>query len=448
MRLWNVFFVALLGTITLSLSSCLVDGVPIGDDSGSKAVVDPNDNPGAFNRLICDPFHTNSQLARERGFFGNIYYIPDTSICHGGPNPGSGSNNSGSDESGGGNSSDNGNSGSNGNGNSNSGGSSHGNGHHKVGSLSEDEGDDEGGACFKNVEEYIQKGTLVDAYLYLDRLFVQSQPFTNGIVDDKGNTIDLAGVKFYENFAVDMHAYLQLGSAEQPGLYQLALISDDGALLKRVDENGNEVILVNNNGSHPTQMACGDEPIYMDRNTKIPIKLQQFQGSRKNITMIAMWRPYDPNNSDATSLCGKRGNGYFFDSTKTPIQPKKPFYDLLLNNWKVLTNENFQFPSQEDNPCAPKEATLLMSGFNRDSLTRNSVTVSWTTNIPASSQLEIKNLTTGATYRTALDVTLSTSHHMTALDLSPFTLYSVRAISTTPGGQTVQSDENAFRTAR
>jgi hypothetical protein len=435
MRLWNVFFVALLGTITLSLSSCLVEGGSIGDEGGSKAVVDPNGNPGTLNRLICDPFQTNSQLARENGLFGNIYYIPDTSICHGGPNPGSG--NSGNGNSG------NGNSG-NGNGNSNG----NGNGHHKVSSLSEDEGGDDGGACFKNVEEFIQKGTLVDAFLYLDRLNVQTQPFNNGIVDDQGNTVDLAGVKFYQNFAVDMHAYLQLGVAEQPGLYQLALISDDGALLKRVDENGNEVILVNNNGSHPTQMSCSEELVQMDRDTKLPVKLQQFQGSRKAITMVAMWRPYDPNNADATSLCGKRGNGYFFDSSQTPIKLKKPFYDLLLNGWKILENENFQFPSQEDNPCAPKEEALLLTGFSITSFNRASATVNWISNIPSSGQIELKNVSTGEITRGALDPGLAQNHTLTIQGLSPSTLYSIRAISTTPGGQTVQTDERAFKTPR
>src|SRR3954465_2854238 len=93
MRIWNVFFVALLGLFTLSLSSCLVEGTDIGSESGSTGVVDPNSNPGALSRLICDRPHTNNQLARERGFFGNVYYIPDTSICLGGPNPDSGNSN-------------------------------------------------------------------------------------------------------------------------------------------------------------------------------------------------------------------------------------------------------------------------------------------------------------------------------------------------------------------
>lgn len=393
MRLRYVLFLALLTSITLSLSSCLVETSDIGGAGGTKTVVDPNGNPNEnATRLICDPFSSNSQIGRERGLFGNIYHIPDKSIC------------------------------------------------------SQSKGED-GGACFKNVEDYINKGTLANAYIYLDRLFVQSQPFTKGLVDSNGNAIDLQGVNFYENFAVDVNAQLQLAENEAPGYYQLALISDDGALLKQVNSDGTEVILVNNNGSHPTKMACADTPIWMDHNP-VNIKLQQFQGSRKAITMVAMWRPWDPNNKDATSECGKGGNGKYFDSSKTPIQPKKHFYELLVNGWKVLENENFVFPGQEENPCAPQEETLLLTAFSIQVPNRNSVSGQWNSNIPASSQLEVKNTATGAITLSPVDPSLALNHDMLYQGLSPNTLYSVRAISSTPGGQTVKTDERAFRTPR
>jgi hypothetical protein len=370
-----------------------VESTGVGGQGGTKAVVDPNENPNeGATRLICDPFLTNSQVGRERGLFGNIYHIPDKSIC------------------------------------------------------SQSKGED-GGACFKNVEDYINKGTLANAYIYLDRLFVQSQPFTNGLVDSNGNTIDLEGVNFYENFAVDVNAQLQLAVNEAPGYYQLALISDDGALLKQVNSDGTEMVLVNNNGSHPTKMACADTPIWMDHNP-INIKMQQFQGSRKAITMVAMWRKWDPNNKDAVSECGKGGNGKYFDSSKTPIQPKKHFYELLANGWKVLENENFVFPNQEENPCAPPEEPLLLTGFSIQVPNRNSVSGEWISNLPASSQLEVKNTVTGAITLGPVDPSLSLNHNMLQLGLSPNTLYSVRAISSTPSGQTVKTDERAFRTPR
>lgn len=111
MRLRYVLFLALLTSAFLSLSSCLVESSDIGGAGGTKTVVDPNDSPNeGASRLICDPFSTNSQVGRERGLFGNIYHIPDKSIC------------------------------------------------------SQSKGED-GGACFKNVEDYINKGTLADAYI-------------------------------------------------------------------------------------------------------------------------------------------------------------------------------------------------------------------------------------------------------------------------------------------
>jgi len=426
-----------------------VESTGVGGQGGTKAVVD--ENPESGLRLICDPFSTNSQLARERGLFGRIYYIPDKSICRGGDDDSddndSNDNDSNDNDSNDNDSNDNDHSKDKNHGNSGN-GNSNGNGHgknKKVDALGDS--DDDGGACFKNVEEYIQKGTLVDAHMYLDRLFIQSQPFTKGIVDSNGNTIDLEGVRFYENFAVDMDAQLQLAVNESPGYYQLALISDDGALLKQVNSDGTELILVNNNGSHPTKMACAGAPIYMDHNP-INIKLQQYQGSRKALTMVAMWRKWDPNNKDAISECGKGGNGKYFDSSKTPIQPKKHFYELLANGWKVLENENFVFPNQEENPCAPPEEPLLLTGFSIQVPNRNSVSGEWISNLPASSQLEIKNTATGAITLGPVNPSLSLNHYMLQLGLSPNTLYSVRAISSTPSGQTVKTDERAFRTPR
>lgn len=384
-----------LGLVTFfSLTSCLEESASIGGKGGTTVVVDPNSDPSALTRLICDPFQTNSQLARDRGLFGNIYYLEN------------------------------------------------------------------GDTRYKSVEDYIQKGQLIDANIYLDRLFVQTKPFDSGFVDSDGVPLQIGGKKLFENYAVDVGAQLQLGVNEQPGYYQLALISDDGALLKRIDENGNEVIVVNNNGSHPTKMACASEPVYLDHNTKIPIKLQQYQGSRKNITMVAMWRPWvdqpqddkhgngKGNDDDQANYCGKGGNGFFFDSTKTPIKLKKPFYNLLVNKWKVLENENFEFPGQSTNPCAPAEDPLLLSGFSIIGVGRNFVTVTWMSNLPASSQIEIKNITTGSTVRSPLDVNSVLHHDVTMIGLSPNTLYSVRAISNTAGGQTVMTDERAFRTPR
>ena len=343
------------------------------------------DPDSSAERKICDPFHSHSQSSRENGLYGSLFYL------------------------------------------------------------------DENQTKYKNVEEYISNGTRVDAGLYLDRLYVPTRPFDRGFTTDDGELITVNNNKLYEYFAIDVTSQLKLGENEAPGYYQLALISDDGALLKTLDGEDNEFILVNNNGIHPTKMACATEPIYMDRNTRLPIRLQYYQGPKYHISMIAMWRPWPgPGSADKADdfYCGKGGNGLFFEFSKDPVVPKKPFYELLARNWKVLENENYEFPSQDDNPCAPAEETLALSGFSITSVGRNQVSVTWLSNIPASGQLEVKNVSTGAVVRSSLRPELLQYHDMTITGLSPNTLYSVRAISSTAGGQTVMTDERAFRTPR
>jgi hypothetical protein len=384
MRKWNVFLTASVCILLFSLSSCLEETTTI-TDGNSNAVIDPSQDPEQLKRMICDPFDTNSPQDRDKGLFGSIYHLVD------------------------------------------------------------------GQPRYKSVEDYINNGTRVDAGLYLDRLFVKTRPFDRGFVTRAGTEVQIDDKKLFEYFAIDVDTQLQLGDNEQPGYYQLALLSDDGALLKSYDQNGSEYILVNNNGTHPTRMACATEPVYMDRNTRLPVKLQYYQGPRYHIALIAMWRPWPVDGSGVPvedPHCGKNGNGYFFDFAKDPIEPKKPFYELLERNWKVLENENYEFPDQEENPCAPDEELLLLTGFSITAVARNSVSVTWNSNIPASSQVEVKNVSTGAIVRSSVSLSPVTTHNMSFDGLAPNTLYSIRAISSTVGGQTVITDERAFRTPR
>lgn len=353
-------------------------------DGGSTAVLDP-DREEVLRRRICDPFGTESPQQRTKGLYGSLYH------------------------------------------------------------LTVDQ------PRYTSVESYIQNGTRVDADLYLDRLFVKTRPFDRGFITQAGTQVEFEDEKLYEYFAIDVDSQLQLGADEPAGYYQLALLSDDGAFLKTYAENGSEYILVNNNGTHPTKMACATEPVYLDHNTRIPIKIQYYQGPRFHISLVAMWRPWPADGSGIPvqdPLCGRSGNSFFFNPNTDPIQAKTPFYELLERNWKVLENENFEFPEQDNNPCVEAEEQLLLSGFSIIAVARTSVTVTWNSNIPASGQIEVKNVNTGVTVSSAVDVNAALTHTMNLGGLSPNTLYSVRAISTSVGGQTVTTDERAFRTPR
>jgi hypothetical protein len=387
MRIWNVFLIALISSLLFFLSACLEE-VTVVTEGGSTAVLDPDLDPESeevLRRRICDPFGTDSPQQRTKGLHGSLYYLTDDQ------------------------------------------------------------------PRYTSVESYIQNGKRVDADIYLDRLFVKTRPFDRGFTTQAGTQVEFAEQKLYEYFAIDVDSQLQLGADETAGYYQLALLSDDGALLKTFADNGSEITLVNNNGTHPTKMACSSVPVYLDHNTRIPIKIQYYQGPRFHISLVAMWRPWPADGSGVPvqdPLCGQSGNNLFFNPNTNPIQAKTAFYELLERNWKVLENENFEFTEQENNPCVVPEQQLLLSGFSIIAVARNSVTVTWNSNIPASGQIEVKNVNTGVVVFSAVDVNASLIHTMNLGGLSPNTLYSVRTISTSVGGQTVKTDERAFRTPR
>ena len=377
-------------TAFLTVCGCLIES-DTATESGSTVVTDPS--PGGTpplsdpNRTICDPFKTNSPQARDRGLVGNLLYLtPDQ-------------------------------------------------------------------PRYTKVSDYMNNAAVADVTLYLDRIFTPTRPFDRGFYTQSGNLVQTEdGNTLYEYFAVRVSSQIQLASNESPGLYQLALLADDGAVLKIPDGLGGEKIIVNDDGTHPTKFACATEPVYLDHDTKIPMTLEYYQGPRFHIALVAMWRPWPDGVVDTNpvndAFCGRSGNSLFFDSTKDPVVAKTPFYELLSRNWKVLENENYNFPEQTENPCMPAEEPLAISGFSISGVTRTQVTLTWVTNVDSTSQGESKVVATGAITQTSLDPTLVRNHTVTITGLLPNTLYSVKALSTTPGGQSAFSDERAFRTPR
>ncbi|MFI5132270.1 MAG: Ig-like domain-containing protein, partial [Chitinophagales bacterium] len=87
----------------------------------------------------------------------------------------------------------------------------------------------------------------------------------------------------------------------------------------------------------------------------------------------------------------------------------------------------------------------VVSGFSVNSITANSAIITWTTNIPSSSQV-VYDATTAYTQSTMTDPTLVTSHSMTLLGLAPGTLYHYKVVSGDANGST-SSIDNTFTTA-
>ncbi|MBI2635483.1 MAG: hypothetical protein HYW79_02985 [Parcubacteria group bacterium] len=95
-----------------------------------------------------------------------------------------------------------------------------------------------------------------------------------------------------------------------------------------------------------------------------------------------------------------------------------------------------------------KQSTApVFSSVSVTNVTDSSVRVTWTTNIPASSQVEW-GYTTDYGFRTSFDGTLSTSHTVTVTNLPPNVPLNLRAISKVGSGPEGKSTSQTFRTQR
>ncbi|HVK60524.1 MAG TPA: hypothetical protein VM432_03190 [Bdellovibrionales bacterium] len=205
--------------------------------------------------------------------------------------------------------------------------------------------------------DLINTGTQLKADLFLSSLYVPTRIFNSGFVPDGApGLVNESNQLLIEWFALNLKSKLKLGSADRDGLYQLAVLSDDGATLSLQDQNGVFQKLIDNEGTHPTRMACASKVIDMNAASRIPMNLSYFQGPREHISLILMWRKVDPNASLSDSQCGKEGNDYFFNvgNATTPAVMKSPYQQLLSRGWKPLSAENFE----------------LQEGYNRCNVSR------------------------------------------------------------------------------
>lgn len=205
--------------------------------------------------------------------------------------------------------------------------------------------------------DIINHGKKIDADLFLNRIFVPTRIFSAGFATEDGQTIeDASGVTMNEWFALNLNSRLQLGPDDTAGDYQLALLSDDGSTLNLQNAQGTFEPLIQNEGTHTTQMACSSKVVAMNSSTRLPMNLTYFQGPRNHISLVLMWRKI-PSGSTPQALldqeCGKSGNEYFFNvgTAAKSATPKRPYQNLLDRGWKPLSSSNFELQSGS-NRCA------------------------------------------------------------------------------------------------
>ncbi len=153
-----------------------------------------------------------------------------------------------------------------------------------------------------------------------------------------------------EWFAVDMKTRLGLGPTDVAGDYQLALITDDGSMLT-IGEGATEKVLINNDGTHSTKMKCATEPVRFDSNTRLPARIEYFQGPRTHIALNLMWRPWPASGQVNDPACDQSGNDYFWDSTQNPSVPSANYNALVARGWQPMSANNFYLEPGAVNPC-------------------------------------------------------------------------------------------------
>jgi len=309
---------------------------------------------------------------------------------------------------------------------------------------------EDGQPRYYSAQDYIDNAThFEDLTMFFSHLDIPTRPFDRGFVTEGGYTLTTeAGDTLYEYFALDLYSRLKLASEDADGLYEIAVISDDGSVLEFDWGSGFETY-IDNDGDHPTRMGCAAEPLAMTSTTAIPLRLKYYQGPRYHIALVVMYRPYsEEEGSDA--FCGVSGNNFYFDSTKDPVEPTSNYQALLDRGWKVMNHSNYLLPEPgERNPCVEPDAPdPEVTDINVGLIDRTSVIINWTTNTATTSQLRVTNVSNGQTMLYPLDPAYLTEHSMAANGLSANTTYQFVAISVDVEGRIVESPTVQVRTRR
>jgi hypothetical protein len=155
------------------------------------------------------------------------------------------------------------------------------------------------------------------------------------------------------------------------GWYQFAIIARDGAVMRVQDvtQQGSQMtLLINDDGLHPTKLACAHEAIYFDKNTRLSVEVDSFHGREDRVALTLIWRQvhapkakpmcstgdgdHDGDDSDLDDdLCGRSGNHLFFGPSCSK-EPNPGWLELVRHGWHEVRNGNYFLPPGEgSNPC-------------------------------------------------------------------------------------------------
>ena len=193
-----------------------------------------------------------------------------------------------------------------------------------------------GGVCTSR--DYIAMGQKTNAALFMSRIFVPTRDFTEGFGAEGKKVVDSNNNVLSEWFALDLVSNLVLEDSEADGMYQYAVISDDGATLSA---GGTDIIV--HEGEHSPSLKCANQVTVHKKGESVPFQLTYFQGPRTQISLVLLKRKIVAGQS--LTNCGT-SDGYIADSEVLPAALKN-------KGWSVVKPGNLKL-ANGSNLCATK----------------------------------------------------------------------------------------------
>jgi hypothetical protein len=288
----------------------------------------------------------------------------------------------------------------------------------------------------QKIQDVLSNGTPADRTLFLSDLNIPTRRFELGFTNQLGETLKTnGGQTVVEWFALKMSTVLHLRPDQEEGLYEFSVLSDDGAILKIRNDGGTYDTVINNDGNHPTRLGCSPMVFEMKRDSQKLAQILYHQGPRYHISMVLMMRKIaDLASNKPDVACGITGNSTWFDYLHNST-PQPAYTSLISRGWQPLDRDNYSLPASATfNPCKEGEVPVITVARVLEQST-TTITLSWHTDIPTTSQVTYKEPGALDWQLTTSDNVLRTDHTVTVTGLTPNTPYQLRpvAISDTYG---------------
>ena len=194
--------------------------------------------------------------------------------------------------------------------------------------------------------------------IFFGNVFVPTRNFNDGFIGGDGTQLRSAsGNRLVEFFRLDYESQVVLAPDDQPGTYQFAVISDDGAILSL-----NDSVIIDNDGQTPPRMRVAKVTHAMNGNTRLKFDLKYFQGPAQLISATVIWRRLPSANSSLKDALDNVVEGSFYENGQLSK-------DLRNRGWKPLKPANFLLRDNQTNACVSnpmKVSSLSVSKVAND----------------------------------------------------------------------------------